>query len=53
MSGKQVKRMKRIIRKESDKIKIKGLQEFIVFCNSHSFLGRVKIALKIVFKVRF
>ena len=50
MSGKNVKQIRRQVRKQADKIKIQGLQEFVIFCNSKSFFKRVKIAWMIVFK---
>jgi hypothetical protein len=50
MSAKQSKRLRRAVRKESDKIKIQGLGQFVDFINAHGFLARCWIAVRIVFK---
>lgn len=45
------KRLKRAIRKEKEKIKIKGLREFFEFTKTLSFKKRFRI-WKIILKVR-
>ena len=51
MSNKQAKRLRRAVRKESDRIKIQGLAQFFDFVNVHGFFGRMRIGIKIVFKL--
>ncbi len=50
MSGKQVKRIKRIVRRYEDEIKIEGMEEFINFCNKKNFRGRLRVALRILLR---
>jgi hypothetical protein len=50
MSQKQAKRVKRIIRKEIDNIKIVGLNEFLAHAKKQSFWKRLKFAWKIIKK---
>jgi len=50
MSCKKEKRLRRAVRKESDRIKIQGLGQFVDFINVHGFFARCWIALRIVFK---
>jgi len=49
MSCKQDKKIRRQVRKESNKIKCVGLDEFLAFVRGHGFFGRVKICLMIAF----
>jgi len=50
MSQKKAKQIRRAVRKESQKIKVQGLEEFINFTRSQSFFKRLNFALKIVFR---
>ena len=50
MSQKSSKKLRRAIRKEKDKIKIEGLDEFLAFGCSRKLRNRIAFALRIVFK---
>jgi hypothetical protein len=50
MSGKSSKKLRRAIRKEKDKIKIEGLDEFMAYASSQRLRNRIVFALRIVFK---
>lgn len=50
MSGSSIKRLKRSVRKEAEKIKIQGLQEFFDYSKTQPLRKRLKIMFKILFK---
>jgi hypothetical protein len=50
MSQKSAKKLRRAIRKEEDKIKIEGLDEFMAYASTQRLRGRIVFALRIVFK---
>jgi hypothetical protein len=50
MSGKSSKKLRRAIRKEKEKIKIEGLDEFMAYASSQRLRNRIVFALRIVFK---
>ncbi len=50
MSGKKVKQVRRLVRKYEDEIKVEGMEQFIRFCNSKNFRGRLRIAWRILWR---
>jgi hypothetical protein len=50
MSQKQVKRIRRQVRKESDKIKVMALDEFKAYAKTQGLKRRVALAIKIILK---
>ena len=50
MSQRTVKQIRRQVKKQSDKIKVEGLKQFVDFRYAHNFRGRLKIAVMILFK---
>lgn len=50
MSQKQVKRIRRQVRKESDKIKVLALDEFREYAKTQNLKRRVALAVNIILK---
>lgn len=50
MSGRVAKLSRRTMRKESAKIKIEGLEEFLVYASAQRLRRRLAFALRVIFK---
>ncbi len=50
MSGKSAKLSRRTMRKESSKIKIEGLEEFLLYASAQRLRRRLAFAARIIFK---
>lgn len=50
MSGKSEKRLRRSVRKETDKIKMHGLKQFMEYTTTQPLKKRIKFAAQIIFK---
>ena len=50
MSQKQAKRLRRSVRKETDKIKMHGLSQFMQYTQAQPLINRIKFAAQIIFK---
>jgi len=49
MNQKKIKRVRRAVNKQTDKIKIKGLREFLYYVQGMSFKDRAVLGFQIMF----
>lgn len=50
MSGKQIKRIKKKLKRDEQKVKIEGLNEFMYFTTIQPLKKRLVFAFRIIFK---